>query len=419
MLRRIALGAVLLIPACARSSALVGLSSSSASFTAADGGPDPADQIVSLQGARNLYLGAATWTATVDRPWLTVTPSSGLIGRGQTVPLTLHASHLPEAWTGATSTVGAPAIGLGAWNGSAMFVWTGDPTVPGTYYDPATDTWSGTTSLVNAPSLRLPTRVVWTGKEMIVWGGLTALGGTPLNTGARYNPATDTWAPMSTVGAPDARFSFAAVWSGTRMIVWGGDSGGFSYKNTGGLYDPETDTWTGATTLVNAPSPRGNLSAVWTGSRMILWGGENPSKFNTGYFYDPVADAWTGTTTVIGAPAARSHHGAAWTGTEMVIWGGGSGGPHLDTGARYNPATDTWSAPTTLVGAPAPRASFTCVWTGREMIVWGGETNGTLIDTGGLYRPPTPPLGSDTATVTITPSQGDSAVLTVTFTLTP
>src|SRR5581483_4104216 len=168
MLRRIALGAVLLIPACARSSALVGLSSSSASFTAADGGPDPADQIVSLQGARNLYLGAATWTATVDRPWLTVTPSSGLIGRGQTVPLTLHASHLPEAWTGATSTVGAPAIGLGAWNGSAMFVWTGDPTVPGTYYDPATDTWSGTTSLVNAPSLRLPTRVVWTGKEMIV-----------------------------------------------------------------------------------------------------------------------------------------------------------------------------------------------------------------------------------------------------------
>jgi hypothetical protein len=53
------------------------------------------------------------------------------------------------------------------------------------------------------------------------------------------------------------------------------------------------------------------------------------------------------------------------------------------------------------------------------MLVWGGESNGTLVNTGGLYRPPASSIGTHTATVTITPSQGDPVTLTVTFTITP
>ena len=55
---------------------------------------------------------------------------------------------------------------------------------------------------------------------MIVWGGYAsdATG----NTGGRYNPSTDSWTATSTANAPDARLYHTAVWTGSEMIVWGG-----------------------------------------------------------------------------------------------------------------------------------------------------------------------------------------------------
>src|SRR2546430_12969883 len=71
---------------------------------------------------------------------------------------------------------------------------------------------------------------------MIVWGGF---GGTGyLNTGGRYcaqqpSPCTDdTWTPTSVISAPNGRQLHTAIWTGSEMIVWGGYSG--SYLNTGG-----------------------------------------------------------------------------------------------------------------------------------------------------------------------------------------
>ena len=45
------------------------------------------------------------------------------------------------------------------------------------------------TSLTNAPSPRSGQGSVWTGTEMIVWGGLS--GNSEINTGARYNPSSN------------------------------------------------------------------------------------------------------------------------------------------------------------------------------------------------------------------------------------
>ena len=58
---------------------------------------------------------------------------------------------------------------------------------------------------------------------------------------------------ISTVGAPDPRTAFSEVWSGTEMIVWGGrNNTGFTQLNTGGRYNPVTNTWR-ATNVTNAP----------------------------------------------------------------------------------------------------------------------------------------------------------------------
>ena len=154
------------------------------------------------------------------------------------------------------------------------------------------DTWTAT---AGAPSPRDYHTAVWTGNEMIVWGGLGI--GVVLNTGGRYNPSTDTWTPTSTINAPDARDGHTAVWTGNEMIVWGGwDINGVRF-NTGGRYNPITDSWT-ITDTTNAPSPRVAHTAVWSGSEMIVWGGfDGSNNVNTGGRYNPVTNAWTATST--------------------------------------------------------------------------------------------------------------------------
>jgi len=56
----------------------------------------------------------------------------------------------------------------------------------------------------------------------------------------------DSWSATSTVGAPSARVRHVTVWTGEKMIVWGGDTAQMSADTTlgnGGLYDPQTNSW--------------------------------------------------------------------------------------------------------------------------------------------------------------------------------
>jgi hypothetical protein len=98
-------------------------------------------------------------------------------------------------------------------------------------YDPSTDTWT-VTNTTNAPSARENHTAVWTRNEVIVWGGTNGNFGVFLNTGGRYNPSSDSWTPTSTTNAPAARDLQTAVWTGSQMIVWGG----YLDLNTGGRY---------------------------------------------------------------------------------------------------------------------------------------------------------------------------------------
>jgi len=131
----------------------------------------------------------------------------------------------------------------------------------------------------------------------------------------------DTWTVTS--GPPDARASHTSVWTGSEMIVWGGAGFG-TYFSTGAKYDPSTDTWT-ATSTTNAPTARAYHTSVWTGSEMIVWGGYSSNGtshyFSTGRRYNPATDSWTATS-ITSVPAARELHTAVWTGSEMIVWGG-------------------------------------------------------------------------------------------------
>jgi N-acetylneuraminic acid mutarotase len=293
----------------------------------------------------------------------------------------------PDTWTDTSTPPHAPSgrqIHTAIWTGSEMIVWGGESrhsiVNTGGRYDPVSDSWTKTSN-TNAPTAREFHTAVWTGSEMIVWGGFD--GSTSVNTGGRYNPSTDSWIATTTVNAPSARAGHSAVWAGAEMIIWGGGD------NTGARYNPDTDSWT-ATSTTNAPAGRSAHTAVWTGSEMIVWGGGD----NTGGRYNVGTDSWTATSTT-NAPDARSWHTAVWTGSEMIVWGGFDGiNGFFNTGGRYNVGTDSWTA-TTTNNAPTARFFHTAVWTGSEMIVWGGNDFATPFNTGGRYNP-----GDDSWTAT-------------------
>ncbi len=365
----------------------------------------PVGKVSSLQEDENRYYATAVIEKGKERLRLaTVTwqkePLGSWVANAQKqLPVTMAATSvgyaLPNVSDGATciddtwTATSGPPDGRGGhtavWTGTEMIIWGGgnlggDGLNTGGRYNPATDNWTST-STRNSPQGRSGHSAVWTGTEMIIWGG------SGLNTGGRYNPATDSWTSTSSTNAPSGRDAHTAVWTGSKMIVWGGYfyNGNTHDLNTGGRYDPVTNSWT-TTSIANAPAARDSHTAVWTGGEMIVWGGTGDWYLNTGGRYNPSADSWTATSTT-NAPTARTGHTAVWTGTQMIVWGGDNGGSSFKTGGRYNPSTNSWTA-TTITNAHAARSSHTAVWSGSEMIIWGGYGS-NYFDSGGRYNPNT------------------------------
>jgi hypothetical protein len=276
------------------------------------------------------------------------------------------------------------AFHTAVWTGREMIVWGGIPyTSSGGRYDPAANSWAPTSLGINVPAPRGAHTAVWTGREMIVWGGARI--NDTYNSGGRYSPVADSWVPTSMgPNVPAARTDHIAVWTGSEMIVWGGGNSASFALNTGGRYNPGADSWSATSTSAAVPSPRRNLTAVWTGSEMIVWGGYTGATFNTGGRYDPRIDSWAATSTGTNVPAPRGFHVAAWTGREMIVFGGQDPQSPIDPqgGGRYEPASDSWALMSDWPYITRPLVRGIAVNAGSGMIVWGGEVSSA---TGAVY----------------------------------
>jgi len=122
---------------------------------------------------------------------------------------------------------------------------------------------------------------------MIIWGGIDSDTNTVLGSGGRYNPDTDTWVPTS--DSPiGVRWNHSAIWTGFEMVVWGGFASGNTTNRQGVRYDPKKDTWT-LMSISNAPSGISTHKAVWTGTEMVIWEGHTSSYISAlGIYYPPL-----------------------------------------------------------------------------------------------------------------------------------
>lgn len=241
---------------------------------------------------------------------------------------------------------------------------------------------------------------IWTGEEMIIWGGSTRSDENPLETsplpdGAAYAPESNTWRPVS--GAPlEGGSWYSLVWTGTVMIVWG--TGAASKVAEGAIYEPGADRWRSI-----SPGPlaaRSGHLAVWVGDRMFVWGGalapyDRERYDGLGALYDPKADRWQD---VARGPLPAGYDAmGVWTGSEVIVLAtpleeAPAGRPKQASAAAYDPSTNSWrsiaSPPMAAwVSPPAVLLNGRMVLLSDGGYVEGGAVNGyeRRYPTGGVY----------------------------------
>lgn len=233
-----------------------------------------------------------------------------------------------------------PATTTAAPVGSSVVVDLSTPTYPPVEPNP------GWTRLVSAPiEGRIWHSTTWTDDELVVWGGLLPATGAVHNDGAVFTRSNNAWQVMSNPPV-EGRVGHVAVWTGDELIIWGGHAGGTGQRPTnrlqdGAAYDPTADTWRTIVTPTLSGGP--GYASVWTGSEMIVIGGNDghisfaENGLHEAGAYNPATDTWR----TIEMPIDLVVADALWTGEEVIVYGiQGYLGPLM--GAAYDPRSDQW-----------------------------------------------------------------------------
>jgi len=281
------------------------------------------------------------------------------------------------AWTGTEMVL---AGGLASPDGDAEHAVA---VTDGAAWEAATNTWHPIAAMPTTLPGGDPT-AVWTGREVLVWSSVPS---TPNSDGREvvlaYNPTTDTWRTLPPSGLTP-RADAITVWTGKELVIWGGINSDFTAAYADGArLDPVTDTWR---RLPPAPVPaRGMATAVWSGHEILLWGGDTAAgtEVGKGAAYDPATNTWRALP--LSPLRAKTLPAGVWTGHFFLVIGGSAGGSLPAPGpgaAAYDPATNSWTAlpaaPLYPPGLNSPtvaadqREGGTALWTGKAVVLVGG-----------------------------------------------
>lgn len=281
---------------------------------------------------------------------------------------------LPEANPGWRQLPTAPLEGRiwhsTTWTGEELIIWgglfpaTGAVHDNGAVFDISAGQWR---ALPGSPlEGRVGHTAVWSGDEVIVWGGHKGgVGGKPtgrLSDGAAYNPGSDTWRPISTpdlTGGP----GYASVWTGSEMIVIGGNDGHLSFAENGlyeaGAYDPGTDTWR----ILDMPINLAVVDALWTGEEVVVYGVVGYLGPLQGMSLEPLSGEWRQLPT---APIHPAVPNIASLGGDILAW---SYDPETDGIAALDTETLQWRDLPRFPGQPTDGIPTAAVIGPREVMM--------------------------------------------------
>jgi hypothetical protein len=215
--------------------------------------------------------------------------------------------------------------------------------------------------------------------KLFIFGGADS-NDMPLGDGAIYDPATNTWKVVSVnANTPSPRRFPTIVWTGSRILVYGGrplaTSAGLA---NGAIYDPDVDRWSPITNGVT-----GRVGAVGGASTSVAlfwggWGAMIANPMGGGERYDLGTDAWQ---PIMGGPGALADPAWAFTGQALYLFGGMSAGTKTNATWSYGLASNAWTQPGGTEGPSARWGAF-ATWDGLAMFVWGGRNETTAMNDG-------------------------------------
>ena len=213
----------------------------------------------------------------------------------------------------------APAgrAGIARWTGRELVEWgggcCGDVSSDGAAYDPSKNTWRKI-ALPPVGGQQSPVGA-WTGKELVIFPGRDPEG--KAVGGAAYDPAKDKWRALGS--KPEPALGASAFWDERDVLVVGG-SRAHGLATNGLIYDPETNR----SRRLAQSSGRIGAAIVWTGRRVLVWGGKTfpgaTVALRHGLSYEPIGNRWS---PLPQSPLpGRVGPTAVWTGRELIVWGG-------------------------------------------------------------------------------------------------
>jgi hypothetical protein len=249
--------------------------------------------------------------------------------------------------------------------------------------EPSSVPWAdvpvGWTELPPPPEVRQGAAWVWTGTEILAWGGCLASGEAcpPRDDGFAYDAVNGTWGSMP--AAPVAALDPQAVWTGREAIFF--DVGDENAPIEAVAFDPENGTWR---TVPNAPITEAAGGVyVWTGSEIVAWGGgeRDDPRGRMGAAYDPATDSWR---VIAEAPIGLNHFDRVWTGREVLVLGSWLNDRNIAAtktavGAAYDPVADEWR---TLPDSDLSPQATAATWVNGRLVAYDYEVHWQAYDPG-------------------------------------
>lgn len=249
-------------------------------------------------------------------------------------------------WTGRQVLIIA-----GSNNRSSWQHWrTYEPSPAWLTYDPAADTWGELIVGPQPSEVELSSSGVWTGSEVLFAHESIS--------GLALDPDQGTWRTLA-AGPLSPRQEPSRVWTGRELVVWGGCdnavecSGSTSQERfrDGAIYKPSSDTWR---TMAPSPLPEGAVTAaVWAGAEVFYYTADVDTGVAGAASYNPALDQWT----LLTAPPFDPRYDLelAWSSVSDLVlaWGGWRPDPgkgdyvvggmgFASDGAAYDLSTKTW-----------------------------------------------------------------------------
>jgi len=225
----------------------------------------------------------------------------------------------------------------------------GDENAPnGAVLDTSTMTWTQVAKAPVAPRYRCVSAAV--GNRLCVWGGYGPIGPRhigPLDDGATYDLASNTWDKMPDPPEPGHRYGCSGLVWNDKLVVFGGGRPGL-------VYDPSKRTWR---KMSQPPAGVGVQSAcAVVGDRLFAWSGQpvgGRGASTDGAVYDLKTDKWEKLPDAPINPRLLAY--AQPQGSGVIVWGGWLENGHppefFTDGAAYDFTQRRW---TPIPAAPGP-----------------------------------------------------------------